>query len=197
MGLTEALLTGGASVALVSILGKYLEFRWTQTKKVKKASDVIKVVSTIYQIMQKVVNETPVERFIILKAENGGGRPKVGAHLYATAVMESHSNPEHTIIDKYSKLRVDSHYIEMLSDIIAKEKVLVTTSNLPTSLLKTIYLAEAVKYSEIRLLHTTDDAIYYCSVATTMENEYFQDPSTVLNVELSCNKISEILKKNI
>lgn len=196
MTLTELLLSGGVSVALIGILGKYLEFRWTNRKKGKATIDVIKAVANIYEMMHRVTSETAVQRMVIFKAENGGGKPKVGAHIYVSAIMESIRTPVLPIVNEYQRLRADASYIELLSEVVTKGHAAYKSSEMPQSLLKTIYLAEKIKYSEVYFLHVTEDAIYYCSVATT-EQDDFTEPATALAIQIAIDRISEIFRKNL
>lgn len=147
--------------------------------------------------MHTIVNETECERFIIFKVENGGGAPKVGAHIYISALMESYKSPIETFLDNYQKLRADASYILLLSNILASGKIDFSVENMEESLLRKIYRAENIKYSIIYHLHTTPEAIYYCSLATTKENERFSSPRTEVKIQLAINEIIELFKKNI
>lgn len=197
MSLSELIFGGGVSVAIVGILGKYLEFRWLSKSQKKDAADTINVIAKIYKIMQNVVSETECDRFIIFKVENGGGAPKVGAHIYTSALMESYKDHAVSVADNFQRLKVDSTYTVLLSNMLAAGKIHFNVEEMPESLLKTLYRAEDVKYSEIHHLHTTTEAIYYCSLATSKEDESFTTPSTALKIELAINEIVELFKKHI
>lgn len=147
--------------------------------------------------MHTIVNETECERFIIFKVENGGGAPKVGAHIYISALMESYKSPIETVLDNYQRLRADASYILLLSNLLASGKIDFTAESMEESLLRKIYRAENINYSVIYHLHTAPDAIYYCSLATTKENEKFNSPKTEIKIQLAINEIIELLKKNI
>lgn len=197
MPILDLLLSGGVAVALVGILSKYLERRWDKKNAVVKTSArVIKTIASVYQSMQKALVDTDIERVVILKAENGGGKPKVGAHIYISAIMEVHSI-NNSILDNYQRLRADSSYVEILSDLISKGKVVIDPTSVDESLLKTIYQAEKITYSEIYYLHATEEAIFYCSFATTKPNANFQIPSTALAINIVISQISEIFKNNL
>ena len=197
MPLLDLLLSGGVAVAIVGIISKYLEHRWnSKAAKPKASTTVIKTVASIYQSMQKVLMSSNVERILILKVENGGGKPKVGAHIYASAIMEVQKDPRITVLDNYQRLRADAGYVELLADLLTKEHVIINVSELPDCLLKTIYKAENIKYSEVYYLHATDEAIYYCSFATS-QDEQFNDAKTQLAIEVAVNHITEILKANV
>ena len=196
MTLPELLLSGGASVALIGILGKYLEFRWTNKSKKSNTTTTINAIAKIYQAMSSVIAETSVERFIVFKVENGGGIPRVGANIYISALMELHEDPNHSIFDNYQRIRADASYITMLAHILSNGNKKFVVSEMEDSLLKSIYLTEKIKYSEVYHLHTTDAAIYYCSLATTQDSRY-EKPHEQLRIRLAVGEISELLKKNV
>lgn len=147
--------------------------------------------------MTKVVRNTEVDRVVIMKAENGGGKPKVGAHIYVSAVMEVHKDPTISIVDNYQRLRTDSSYIDLLATLISKGCVKYSVSELNNSLLKTIYSAENICYSEIYYLYATDEAIFYCSFATSKPDTKFEASSTALAIEIAVNQITDIFKNNL
>lgn len=141
MTVLELLLSGGATVALIGILSKYLEHRWSLVRKKQETSvsDVVNYISEIYDVMRKCVEQTSTQRFLIFKVENGGGRPKVGAHLYVSAIMEETKAPIKSALNSYQRLLVDSHYISILSSIILDGKVSIKVDELQDSLLRRIY----------------------------------------------------------
>lgn len=194
MSTIELLLTGGVSVALVGILSKYLEHRWSLVKKRQETSvsDVVTYISEIYEVMSKCVNETHTQRFLIFKVENGGGRPKVGAHLYVSAIMEETKPPIKPSLTSYQRLLVDSHYINMLATLVMERKVHIKVDELPDSLLKRIYTDIGVQYGEIYFLHEDSNSLYFCSATTTKKLN-----DLGVEVELAVSKISNLLKKFI
>lgn len=191
----ELLLSGGVTVSLAATLGKYLEHLWTKQGKITSIQDTILHMSEIYNTMHKVVSKTQAQKFVIFKAENGGGIPKLGSPLFISAVMAVFDAPFLTI-DKYQRLRVDAEYTKMLSQLLLNSHVKHNVEDLDNSLLKSIYVEADIKEANLYLLHTTKEAIYYCLIAshkdsTCCENEDY------LAMQIAASKISDLLSKVI
>lgn len=197
MPLLDLLLGGGVAVTLIGVLGKYLEYRWTQKKFTPKTSaKVIKAIADIYQHMNKAISHEGIDRVVILKAENGGGKPKVGGVIYISAIMEVHKNSPSQILQDYQRLRADSNYVELLSDLLSKYKVDLNVDEIKTSLLKTICEAEGIKYSEFHYLYATDEALYFCNFSSFSELNPLNS-EVRLAIEVATSQISEIFKNNL
>ena len=84
----------------------------------------------------------------------------------------------------------------MLSNIIAQGSMNFEVNKMEDSLLKSIYEASNIKYASVYHLHTTENAIYYCSLATTDPDGY-ESASDKLKIKLAVNEIIELFKKNI
>jgi len=157
---------------------------------------VIKAVADIYQSMNRVINESEVERVVIMKAENGGGKPKVGGHLYISAIMEVGNNSKVSRLTDYNRLKADAGYVELLADLLSKFKVSLVTDELADSLIKKIYLGEKVKYADAYFIHATDEAVYYCLFITN-KDAVFNNPETALLLEVTVNYIANIFKTHL
>lgn len=191
----ELLLSGGVAVSLAATLGKYLEYLWTRKDKQLSIQDTIMHMTEVYNTMQDVITHTNAHRFVIFKAENGGGIPRLGSPLFVSAVMAVFDPPFHTI-EKYQRLRVDADYTKMLSDILLYNHVRYKVSDMPPSLLRTIYEDADVQESNLYLLHTTKDALYYCSIATHKESECCK-AEDYLQMQIAVSKIADLLSKVI
>lgn len=191
----ELFLTGGVAVSLAATLGKYLEYLWTSKDKQVSIQETIKHMTDIYNTMHEVVSKTQAHRFMIFKAENGGGIPRLGSPLFVSAVMAVLDAPFHTI-EKYQRLRVDADYTKMLSDLLLYNHVRYKVVEMPSSLLKTIYEDSNVQESNLYLLHTTKDAIYYCSIATHEDSQCCKEDD-YLHMQIAVSKISDLLSKVI
>lgn len=197
MDFVTPLLTGGVVVALIGILSKYLEIRWNKQNVIVPVDKTINTIANIYMIMNELLEKTKADSFIIFKAENGGGIPRLGAHLYISALMESQKSlVQHHAISDYQRLQVDAEYIDLLSEILSKGHRTYLTDKMKPSLLRSIYLKNKFKASQIYLIHTSKDAVYYCSVATTQDHSVF-DEVFDFEMGLSLSKIQAIFKTMI
>lgn len=143
--------------------------------------------SKIYAVIHNVTRKTSCKRFLILKTANGGGRPKIGARIYATVLYEDCYAPFASVAETYVKVFVDKMYIEMLRKIALDGFVSFDVATMKPGLLKDMYDAEGVMFSQVFYLTETDSAFYYCSVAT--------DETGVMN--MTSKKEQLMIKLNI
>ena len=84
----------------------------------------------------------------------------------------------------------------MIIEMLTKGSVKLKVDEMPDCFLKRSYVDEGIKYSEMYFLkHEKADHIYYCSIATTKENEYFTSPKDRMVIELAVNHIESIFKE--
>lgn len=159
-----------------------------------KTESQLEKVKQIYEEMIKIVETTGVERFFILKAENGGGVVKPGVHLYGSVIYEMYRTPVQSHIRDYQRILLDSEYIRILVEAMQNPSVDIQPEKLPPCILKQIYAAEDIHFCRIFYLGSTKKAVYYCSLATTDPQEFFQDPKDQLAISLAINKIKILLK---
>ena len=123
----------------------------------------------IQRICTQLVKDSDVERALVLMLTNGGGVPKLGAKLYASALVNvTRDVPSHRI-PVYRQLEIDIPYIEMLLEAANRGKSMQLTEAMPRCMLKDIYKEEGVKYSEIWHLIQTDEAYFFASFSTYSE----------------------------
>lgn len=155
---------------------------------------VFEGLTTIYENMSKVLAITPAERFLILKTENGGGRPHPGSHLYASVIHEDYIDPMRSVKADYQRLHVDKDYLEMLAEAERTGYVKMSVESMPKeSLLKRIYQSEGIVYSEIYFIHQDDIAFYYCSISSTSIQD-FDHPLVITTIDLAINNIRNVFK---
>lgn len=163
---------------------------------VRTAARLLDDLGAIYEAMRKVVDSTPADRFLILRGSNGGGVPRPGADFHITLVHEAHKNPtRESVRPLYSDLVVDAAYIGMIQELIAKGEIAYTVPDMPTGLLKIIYLSESITYSRKYYLGRTQTEIYFASITTRSEHERFNAAGSQAIIELSIRRIREIFKK--
>lgn len=127
----------------------------------------ISKVVAVYDSMHKILDETAVERFLIMRAHNSGGIIKPNTPLYTSVIYEDYTHPFKSVKDDYQRLAVDEEYLRMLVSLCSQKSVKVFTSDLPNGMLKSIYEGEGVKYAEFYYLGQDKKNIYYCSCATS------------------------------
>lgn len=195
--LVNTLLSGGVAVALITIAGQLL-FWWLDNRAeapdteaevpVEEFEDLIEV----QQIMERALSKSGAQRFLILKTENGGGKPRLGTHLYASVLYEAVREPIVSVKEDYQRLLVDDIYVRMLSDIGPNHPNKLKVSDMKDGILKRIYIKDNIEYSEIHYLTETNNAFFYASIATSEEDNVFDDPIERVELEIALSKVINI-----
>lgn len=189
------LLSGGVVVALIQVWKAYLERRWKKDDEKENIGINLMRIADAYDLMNRLIDSSSVKRVLILKAENGGGIPRIGSDLHASVVMEETRPPFKPVKDKYQRIGLDHEYLKMLVNVYSNKCVKIKVDELPNSLLKNIYLSEGVKYAEIHHLFDTKSTFYYCSLATNEDNDLSSSKDN-LEIILTIDKIKEIFKQS-
>ena len=149
--------------------------------------------------MNSVVDNTPADRVLILVGHDSGNVPNP-MHPYYSKVLwqktKDESNDKHeSLIRRFDDVKVDGTYVSMIIQMIIEGCVKIKVSEMPDSFLKRAYIAEGIKYSEVYFLkQEKTDSIYYCSIATVEEDEYFNNPQHRTTIEIAINHIANIFK---
>jgi len=199
----NTILTGGVAVALITVVGQLLIW-YLNDKKLgnKEDEEVTKPVlveafdelTEMQYILDRVVSNTSVDRFLVLKTENGGGKPRLGSHLYASVMYESVAKKLKSVKDDYQRLLVDEIYVKMLSDIGLAIPNKLKVSDMREGILRSIYEVEGITYSEVHYVGETDDAFFYLSVASGEEGNTFDKPMDRVEIEIAISKIRNIFE---
>lgn len=196
--LLDSLLTGGVGVALIGLLGNiilwYLNSNKTQKSTQVISSDFINV-SEFQEAIDRVLSDTGVQRILLMKTEDGGGKPRLGTHLYASVLYEGYKHPLNSVKNDYQRLLVDDIYVKMLSDIGPTTSNKLLVSRMKDGILKKIYQRETIVYSEVHYIGETDDAFFYISFATTDNDDRFDEPNDRVEIEIAVSKIRVIFEE--
>lgn len=163
--------------------------------KRRKSGDQILKVIDIYDAMNNVLRETDVQRFLVLKAHNGGGTIKPGSELYVSVVYECYQTPFRSVKNEYQRLLVDAEYIKMLSEIYINRKMAIDTLTMPNGLLKDLYEKEQVSHAEVYFLHQSKKEFYFLSVATAKDANRLKTHEQQAAIMVAVNKIRNTLNQ--
>lgn len=188
-------LVGGALG--VKILDYYLTKR-KEKKELKQKDEFLsnlKEISMMNYYMADVIDNTPAERFLILMGHDSGNIPNPKHPYFARAMWQklSDGHDNDSLTNKYDSVKVDFEYINTVIELLTKGYVKLEVDKMPDCFLKRIYQGEGVKYSELYFLgQEKSNKIYYCSIATSVENETFDDVKVRAKIDLSINHIQQI-----
>lgn len=138
--------------------------------------------------------EGRLHRFLILKSENGGGRPSAGAHLYASVLYEDFTPPIKSVKPKYQRFLMDAPYLRMLQDIISQGHVDYILSRMEPGMLRDLYASEGIYYSRIFFIKQTKTAMYYGSISTTIDENLALLPEESARMTIAINRLRELFK---
>lgn len=167
----------------------------------RKAGEIVVRTSEIYDIMRDLVHvhhEYNIERFMILRAHNGGQDMKEFTPHYVSLVHEDFRHPIKSCKADYQKLDLDGEYIKLLKNLYLKgaEGVSIRTSELEKgSLLRNIYEAEGVLSAKVFFVHHTRKEFILLSVASSRDTlEGYNEPKAKNAIFMAVNKIKRLMK---
>lgn len=129
--------------------------------------------------IQNFCASSTISRFLILVAVNGANDPRE-----ATAIFQH--RPDMRDFQSYVGIGLDRDYVMRLAELRREGHITIRTKDLPSCLLKSIYLTEGVQYAVWYLIGTmtssdTDQVAYkYCSFATH-ESSISEDTARSIN----------------
>jgi hypothetical protein len=128
---------------------------------------VVDNVMDIYGVLHAIQRETGAGRVLILRASNGGSKPHPGKPLYVSVLYEV--GVMGLVQQEWEKRQVDENYIEILSQMTKKEILEIRTAEMLPGMLKDIYVKDAVIYSKISVIDTSETDMLYISVVHQTE----------------------------
>lgn len=167
----------------------------TEIKEKDQLLTSLKSISAMDYYMTDVVQNTPVERMLVLMGHDSGNIPNPKHPYFAKAIWQKVKDDQHDehLVRKYDSVRVDFAYIEMMVKILTDGFVKIKVDEMPNCFLKTVYQGEGVKYSEVYFIKQEQShKIYYCSIATNKDNEYFDDKFSRSKIDLAINHLRQI-----
>lgn len=152
-------------------------------------------------IMEEQANnpDSGIDRAVMLEGHNCGGFPDPKRPYYVDIVYPVISDDPNNnflsvkaIKDKYSSLQVDSHHIDLLSELIrVKDKILVT-AEMEDCLLKEIFISEKISWSLFSYLCLHGQSIIFitqsCHLPTLSPTE-----DQIFSAKLAANKLRNLM----
>jgi len=155
-----------------------------------KFNTVLPKVSEIYEEMNHLRHTTKAGRVIILKAHNGGGRPKVGTQLFSSAVYEVWGDLS-SIKAHWQNQELDEDYTRMLVDLDRNGKVESDTANMKDGVLKRMYFTNHILHSVTVKIAQDEKSLYYLSI-NFHEPTNLLEPSIQEAIRASVNRLKQL-----
>jgi len=154
--------------SLVALIAGYF-FRillvWYKGKDSRKFAHVIGRVKDVYGHIGILRRETKALRVLVVKAHNGGGKPKLSGPLYAS-VLYGDWEQNMTDASEWVNQRLDEGYVTTLNDMLAAGEgwVDMRTENLKDGQLKDMLAADNVEHAMFFCLAQLHDSLLYLSI---------------------------------
>jgi hypothetical protein len=160
-------ITTGVCALLTAIGGWFGKILWDSYKarRDNTISEVIARVKCIYGYLAELRRETKAVRVLVIKAHNGGGKPKLSGALYASVL---YGDWEHGMSDalEWVNQKLDVGYIETLNTMLSEPDgwVDAKTETLSEGQLKDMLNADNVEHVLFCNLSQTEQHLVYLTV---------------------------------
>ena len=149
-----------------------LSYKEWRNERKRKFDTVLPKVSEIYEEMNHLRHTTKAGRVIILKAHNGGGRPKVGTQLFSSAIYEVWGDLS-SVKDHWQNQELDEEYTRMLVELDRDGKVETDTAEMKDGVLKRLYFSSHILHTVTVKISQDEKSLYYLSIN-------FHEPTDIL-----------------
>lgn len=143
----------------------------------------------IYDAMHKLMEDTTVERFLILKTHNGGGLIKSTTPLYISALYEDYTSPLMSVKGDIQNLLLDEEFIRMLLELCRTKSYRSYTKDLKSEFLREFLQGNDITFIEMRFIKEDRKNLYICSFVTTDPEQNFDTPVQQTAITVATNKI--------
>ena len=137
------------------------------------------------------MNTLGSQRTIMFAGHNAGGVPRPGCNFFVSAIhwVPTGKDDPQKFLD-YRNIPVDAEYISMLLDTERNGHAVLRVAEMPSSLLKSYYLAEGVTESVVFFISVSEKKFIFVSTAK-FDGEFSDDEIT--KIKLKCNVIKNII----
>lgn len=147
----------GLLIALVLLVGINLLIAAHQLTKHDLHSPTIeslKDISMVYDVLDKLVDETKAYKVAISKACYKCDEP------WAEMIYDNHVEGEERYNEKYTRIPIDQQVVDELKIVANGRHVAVNIEDLPDGLKKTLYSQEGIVYSETHKIIEVGEHLY-------------------------------------
>lgn len=187
-GVVVAIMGGMRDLALA-----WIE-RWTNSARDSMASEIGRMAAFL-EALEAVRLVNNVDRVLVFRGKNGGGRPVPGKIYNVKAIHGWAKDKSRDPLHRYDfDMPVDSHYCRILEEMIKKGVVETETTSLPADAkLRTYYMSDGVVQSRLYFLRILGDELIYLSVAT-FKDKYSEADRT--EIDLAAARVIASLTNN-
>jgi len=189
MNWIDFLNTGGI-VVLVTTVSNAIVKGFERRSKYKQA---VSKIGEIYDIFNRVIDDSSANRVLILKGSNGGSRPTIGNNLYVSVLHEVSTKGIDQIKSQYQGIHVDDSYIRLLQKIIENREIEINIDEFSDdSFLKLTYQKDDLKHSYFFEIKGSGNDYFFGSFSTVEPAGF--NSSDRLAFRLAIDKLRKIFK---
>lgn len=189
-------------VITAAIIGIF-KYNKKDDKKIEKKSETLLVsfeqINDLNDVIFEMFSNTTADRFLLLMSDINNNK-----HNWVTAIYEQHKTDDNEKIslsfgatNRYVKLKIDQEYKSMIEEAKLRGVKRYTTTTMPNSILKDVYVYERVTHSNIYYLYefNTEDGpmSLFCSFAKHDDNPF--SPSDEIIFKVGVDKITNKILK--
>lgn len=154
---------------------------------------VIRDVSRLYSAMQRVINNTHADRFIIVGLHNGGKVMRIHSKRYITIFEEFHSPNIVSIKGDYSRFQVGSQYVALINDLIERGVITGATQELEPGFLRDAYEKDGIRAFHLFYIGWMNGTHFFGSISTVSEAS-MESPQQYQEIRVCAEKVKQIMK---
>lgn len=153
------------ALGIGGVLSKIVTFWIDSIKRKRKNEDgfsrLLNDTHKVYITLNTLLASSNFHRVLILKTENGGGRPRLGATLKSSILFEVHAVNETPLKPSWQNQLIDDPYLRMLHEVDTRSQLVVSTVSMSPGMLKDIFHTNDIKQSCIvKICERPGDFIY-------------------------------------
>lgn len=126
-------------------------------------------------LLGSIISRTQIDRAVISKVHNGGGKIIIGAEKKVSVIVEPENSLAPHTKEAYQSVPIDRQYKKVIIDLIEGPDhayLFHREEALPPGLFKVKVNADNIKGVFHFNLHISDEGIYYAFIATTGDPDY-------------------------
>lgn len=162
----------------------------------KPFSNMLPKIQEVFNILNQVVAMEGCARAIVLKSENGGGRPRLGSELYSSVLYEVYGPNRKPVRSSWFRQLLDQGYIKVLSELIAAPggQLTVVPEAFADSSVRDVYTADGVDTIKLATLAEKENCYLYASF-TFAHRQGLLSAEERLALQEAVNKLRALFKE--
>ncbi len=192
--LIEWLLTGGVGIFAI----KWAYKIWHSNLKHRRHfTKQLELRNAVYKIFDDVFQQTAIKRFVIIKTENGGGKPRLDSQLYLSVIFEDFLKPFTPLTNRFQRVICEKEYVELLRKVSIDGVINNMVEEMPDGITKYFLEDQGVAFNQMWYIYESKTAFYYCSVSTDADGMGDMTSfNSQLVIRMAVNRLAILFKKH-